>query len=86
MQVIAKTKNGFLVEVSNDEMPNLCGFKDGYDTDYKRMEVDVGTEIEGAKFFREINEARRVGGELKETIKQLRSAVTKLEKVAIPNI
>lgn len=73
MKIIGKTKSGFILEASRDEVENLMGFYS------MRTAIEVGDEIKVSEMFQQLYSLARKEESLKQFAKSLRGIADLLE-------
>ena len=81
MKIIAKSKNGYLLEATNDEIANLHGLYSAYafkQTYGEAPELQIGSDVPIAAMYRRLTAMAAVPGQLVQAKKTLEAAATLL--------
>lgn len=79
MKIIGKTETGLIIEAHADEVANLIGYYTHYDAHIG--DLKVGDVIQISKMYRQLNELKRMDGELARIATTLRGFANHLELV-----
>lgn len=83
MKLIAKTDNGFLADLTANEVAMILGFRSAYDDNYKKAQIKIGADIpvnrikSTAEFVRTMEESR-----LKNLRQSLENAITDINNAS----
>ena len=89
MKIIAGTNDGYIMEVSTDEVAKLLGFRGSYDSDFKRSmpEIDDNINIDDtatiSNYVRNLdtNQLQVIKHDLQSAIKNIDGAVKKVQSM-----
>lgn len=84
MKVIAKTKNGFVVEVSEFEVAQLAGCSSAYDDKFRTLKIEEGTVLPVSDLWDTLQKAKSIEQFSDEMIAKYRDQILKLEKIRFP--
>lgn len=79
MKVIGKSKGGYILEASDNEIANLIGYYSQYDSDYRKPEC--GDTIQISSMYQQLYNLKNNQPKLKDTVKMLRGLADSLEPV-----
>jgi len=79
VKIIGESRNGYILEVSKDEVANLIGYSSQYNTKYKPL--SVGDEVLVSKMFRQLYDLQNNQPELQKVVGTLRNLADLLEPI-----
>jgi hypothetical protein len=79
MRVLAKTKEGFILDAKDDECANLVGFDSTYSMWRGGKSLEIGMTLCVSETFKALIEHRQISGKIRNCQKQLREAADSLD-------
>ena len=77
MQVLGKTRNGYIVEISGADIAQLAGFASLYSSGWSNDSLDMGAETDIGQIFNEAQDAIDTHKDALQAAKNLKGASTK---------
>lgn len=72
MKILGKTDDGFIVQISKDEVAQLRGFKSNWDLEYDRKKTMVGSSYEVSLAWVQLEKLRKGKDLLSRLAKEVR--------------
>jgi hypothetical protein len=81
MKIIAKTKDGYILESTSKEVANFVGYYSEYDAKFKDLKLNIGDEIHVSDVYRKLNAITRHRRELESISRALRGILEFVEPI-----
>lgn len=81
MKVIAKTRDGYMLEASEDDIAYLIGYNGRYSVSYDKSKLQIGDKINISAMYGQLYNLKENQPKLKNTVNILRSLADLLEPV-----
>lgn len=79
MKVIAKTKDGYLLEASETEIANLIGYYSQYESGFDRRGLNIGDSLKISEMFQQLYSLKKNLPLLSKTAAEFRNLADLLE-------
>lgn len=79
MEIIGKTKEGYILKASKNEVANLIGFYSDYSDEFRSKGLEIGDSIQISKMYNRLYKQERSSKDLERTAQTLRTIADLLE-------
>lgn len=83
-KITGRTKEGFILEISSDEVSNLIGYYSQYRDRGEPPAPDIGDTINIAKMYRHLRELSSGNAEIRKTATKLRLSADLIDQLPDP--
>lgn len=80
MKIIGRTKEGYIIDASTDEIANLVGYYGKYSLD-KKVQLSIGDQINISQMYKQLYNLSRKHEEIKNAKEKLAECIKYMDEI-----